>query len=347
MKGININNANPRKHIIIKGARQHNLQNLDLVLPRNHLIVITGVSGSGKSSLTIDTLYAEGQRRYVESLSAYARQFLMRMSKPQVDYIKGISPAIAIEQKVVTRSSRSTVGTLTEIYDYLRLLFARVGITYSPISGKPVQKDSVNDVCQFVFSQPANTRFQVLTPIRLSKDITVKKNLELILQKGFSRIHADGQVFHIEEVDAAQWQQSPPDELKLLIDRMAVEHESEETRSRLADSVQTAFYEGLGDCIIDINGKTHLFSNRFEADGMGFEEPSPHLFNFNNPYGACPRCEGFGKIIDIDENLVIPNKSLSVYGNAIACWRGEKMKAWKNRLGSASIKIRFSHPPRH
>lgn len=326
-----IDKLSPREFIIIKGARVHNLQNVSVAIPRNRLVVVTGVSGSGKSSLCIDTLYAEGQRRYVESLSSYARQFLNRMNKPEVDYIKGICPAIAIEQKVSTRTSRSTVGTLTEIYDYLRLLFARVGKTISPVSGNFVKKDDVSAVVDHIFRQKDGSRVQVFCPLNIPENRTLSQELSLLMQKGFNRLWVDGDLQRIEEADAKKLGKAK--EVYLLIDRFAVKHGDADSEGRAADSVQTAFVESEGDCIIDVlDGKRTAFSNRFELDGMRFEEPSPAFFNFNNPYGACKKCEGFGSVIGIDENLVIPDKSLSVYDQAIAAWRGVKMSSWNDQL---------------
>ncbi len=336
-----IKNANPKQFIIIKGARVHNLKNVDIAIPRNHLVVITGVSGSGKSSLTIDTLYAEGQRRYVESLSSYARQFLMRMNKPDVDYIKGISPAIAIEQKVVTRTTRSTVGTLTEVYDYLRLLFARVGHTFSPISGKAVQKHEVADVVDYVFSLPKGTKVQLLIPFKLKDSQSPSDQLSLLLQKGYTRVLLNKKLTKIENITLKDKQLQKQD-IQVLIDRLAVKPNDEDTIGRCGDSVNTAFFESMGDCIVDvIDGETKAFSNRFELDGMLFEEPSPHFFNYNSPFGACKSCEGFGTIIGIDPNLVIPNHSLSVFEEAIACWKGEKMSYYRKELVRHAAKFDF------
>lgn len=322
-----------KKYIIIKDARVHNLKNVNLKIPRNKFIVITGLSGSGKSSLAFDTLYAEGQRRYVESLSSYARQFLGRINKPEVEYIKGIPPAIAIEQKVNTRNPRSTVGTSTEIYDYIKLLYARIGKTYSPVSGKEVIKHSVTDVTQAIFSFPEGTKIQILAPVKVPENRDFAQHLEILMKQGFSRIEDKGEIKRINEVLPSK----PKNRKKfnLLIDRLSVDN-NEDTMSRAADSVQTAFYEGKGACIVQVFKKEKIetlkFSNRFEADGIVFTEPSVHLFSFNNPVGACPRCEGFGKVMGIDENLVVPNKSLSVYEGAIACWKGEKMGWWREQL---------------
>lgn len=336
--------------IFIKGARMHNLKNVDVAIPRNKLVVVTGVSGSGKSSLTIDTLFAEGQRRYAESLSAYARQFLVRMDKPDVDYIKGICPAIAIEQKVTTRTPRSTVGSMTEIYDYLRLLFARIGKTYSPISGREVKKDTVTDVVTFVQTLPKGAKVQFIVPIALRYQRTLTEELNILMQKGFSRIYVpaiDDKPIRIE--DALAETVTIGDALAyLLIDRIVVKEQfDEDDLHRLADSIQTAFYESEGECHVEVIGKeTYTFNNRFEADGMTFDEPSPNLFSFNNPYGACPTCEGFGQTLGIDEALVIPDHRLSVHEGAVACWRGEKMSEWQHSFILAASKYDFPiHKP--
>jgi excinuclease ABC subunit A len=337
------------KYITIQGARVNNLKNISLEIPINQFIVITGVSGSGKSSLAFDTLFAEGQRRYVESLSSYARQFLGRINKPEVDFIKGIPPAIAIEQKVNTRNPRSTVGTSTEIYDYLKLLYARTGKTFSPISGKEVMRHRVSDVVDYIYSFTPESRIMIVTPLTTKNGRSVQKEAELLMQQGFTRLEINDKIFKID--DFLNW-----DDEKLcingcnvVIDRLAVKND-EDTRERIADSIQTAFYEGHGKCIVKvyINNEIikHHFSNRFEADGIEFEEPTIHTFSFNNPVGACPLCEGYGKIIGIDEELVIPNKSLSIYQDAIACWRGEKMGKWKNRLIYSADKFNFPiHKP--
>ena len=313
--------------IQIKGARVNNLKNISLEIPRRKLIVVTGLSGSGKSSLAFDTLYAEGQRRYVESLSAYARQFLGRMNKPECDFIKGIPPAIAIEQKVTTRNPRSTVGTSTEIYEYLRLLFARVGKTFSPVSGQEVKRHTTEDVVRCATSHPDGTKFMVLCPIHTPEGRTLEQQLDIYRQSGFARLEHKGEVCRIEDFDCRQ---AGSDGLCLVVDRMAVGREKD-TLSRLTDSAETAFYEGGGEMMLRFlpDGETHAFSTRFEADGITFEEPSDNMFSFNSPAGACPECEGFGKIIGIDEHLVIPNSSLSVYEGAVVCWRGEKMSEWK------------------
>ncbi len=323
------------RYIEIHHARVHNLKNISLKIPLNQFIVITGVSGSGKSSLAFDTLFAEGQRRYVESLSSYARQFLGRINKPEVDYIRGIPPAIAIEQKVNTRNPRSTVGTSTEIYDYLKLLFARVGKTISPVSGIEVTRHSVSDVVDFVFSYPEETRAMVLSPLKSKNGRSLLKEAELLMQQGFSRLEKEEEVIRIDEMLATADESLSAGDYNVIIDRVVVQP-GEDSKSRVADSVGTAFFEGHGECTIKILGNdqklTRFFSNRFEADGIEFEDPTVHTFSFNNPVGACPTCEGYGKVIGIDEDLVIPNKSLSIYQDAIACWKGEKMSEWKDKL---------------
>ncbi len=339
-----IEDIDSSKNIVIKGARVHNLKNLDVAIPKNKLVVITGMSGSGKSSLAFDTLYAEGQRRYVESLSSYARQFMGRMNKPDVDYIKGIAPAIAIEQKVITSNPRSTVGTSTEIYDYLKLLFSRIGKTISPVSGGIVKKDSVTDVVNYISSLPEESTVTILCPLHPHNDRTLKEELAVLLQKGFSRIVWNNEIRKVEEVleDEAIKNDNLKDDnsLLILIDRIVTNNE-EETLSRMADSAQTAFFEGRGDCYVDYAETRKSFSDRFELDGIRFEEPSPNFFSFNNPYGACPKCEGYGKVIGIDEDLVIPDKSKSVYDGAIAPWRGEKMREWLDKLIKNSSKFDF------
>ncbi|MBL7903482.1 MAG: excinuclease ABC subunit UvrA [Bacteroidales bacterium] len=340
--------ADPEKSILIKGAKVHNLKNISLAIPRNRFVVITGLSGSGKSSLAFDTLYAEGQRRYVESLSAYARQFLGRMSKPEVEYIKGISPAIAIEQKVNTRNPRSTVGTSTEIYEYIKLLFARTGKTFSPVSGNLVKRDTVTDVCDFLISLPEDTRVTILSKLILKHDRSLPAQLSILNQQGFSRAMKDGSIFRID--DLLKENENSSSVYHLVIDRVAIRKEDEDLLTRLGDSVQTAYYEGDGECICMVESaegsSTHVFSNRFEADGISFEEPSVNLFTFNNPYGACKTCEGFGSIIGIDEDLVIPNKSLSVYEDAVACWKGEKLSEWKDELVNNAYRFGFPvHKP--
>ncbi len=369
-----VSKLDPRQFIIIKGAAMHNLKKIDVAIPRNHFVVITGLSGSGKSSLAFDTLYAEGQRRYVESLSAYARQFIGRMDKPEVDYILGIAPAIAIQQKVNTRNPRSTVGTSTEIYDYLKLLFARIGKTYSPVSGLPVKKDTVADIVDFIASSKKG-RFMISTPLMRFPGRALNDDLGILLQKGFNRLLVDGKVRDIEEeltspiipepekpkpargrkpkiqeTEAAVVVAHPV--YQLLIDRVAIDGQPEdELLARIADSVQTAFSEGQGTCMVhkiesDGSFKTSHFSNRFELDNILFEEPSVHLFSFNNPYGACRKCEGFGSVIGIDEDLVVPDKSLSIYDGAIVSWRGEKMKEWNDKLVMNAYKFDFPiHKP--
>jgi excinuclease ABC subunit A len=333
----------PRQYILIKGARVNNLKNIDVAIPRNKLVVITGLSGSGKSSLAFDTLFAEGQRMYVESLSSYARQFLGRMEKPEVEYIKGISPAIAIEQKVNTRNSRSTVGTSTEIYDYLKLLFARIGDTYSPVSGEPVKKDSVTDVVNFILDQPDGARVLISAPLHKRANRSLKEELSTLLSKGYNRIMIDGTVVAIEDALADSDQNlGSGQHISILVDRASVRHNDEDTQYRLSDSVQTAFFEGEGTCTIKVvEGPERVFSDKFELDGITFEEPSVNLFSFNNPYGACRRCEGFGKVLGIDPDLIIPDKSLSVYDGAIAPWRSEKMGEWLIPLVKNGMKFDF------
>ena len=328
----------PKRFILIKGARVNNLKNIDVAIPRNKLVVITGLSGSGKSSLAFDTLFAEGQRMYVESLSSYTRQFLGRMEKPDVDYIRGISPAIAIEQRVSTKNPRSTVGTTTEIYDYLKLLFARAGVTISPVSGKEVSKDTISDVVDYLFTLEENTRIMILAPFFLKHERKLAEEMKVLLQKGYTRIVIDGETKFLEELldNKVELKNLPPINLftnnyKILIDRVAIKKEEngqpdEETQFRISDSVQTAFFEGDGACFVEIiGGETKVFSDKFEADGILFEEPSLNLFSFNNPYGACKRCDGFGRILGLDPDLIIPDKSLSIYEGAIAPWRTEKM----------------------
>lgn len=373
--------------ILIKGARVHNLKNIDVAIPRNKLVVITGVSGSGKSSLAFDTLYAEGQRRYVESLSSYARQFMGRMDKPEVDFIQGISPAIAIEQKVNTRNPRSTVGTSTEIYDYLKLLFARLGRTYSPISGTEVKRHTVDDVVQSVLSMAEGTKVMVFAPLLLHPGRSLSEEFNVLLQKGFSRVRIRDTVHSLEELmddknsklvrDVSESLGITPPVAKkasaskkktvvtevlepirqslihILVDRFVVDHSDDAFRARVADSVQTAFFESQGDCQLEIPASDGTkrqfdFNSRFEADGITFEEPSTALFSFNNPFGACKTCEGFGSVIGIDRDLVIPDKSLSVYDSAIVCWRGEKMKEWNDQLIRSAYKFDFPiHRPIH
>lgn len=324
------------KYIEIKGARANNLKNVDLRIPRNKFIVVAGVSGSGKSSLAFDTLYAEGQRRYVESLSSYARQFLGRMSKPECDFIKGLPPAIAIEQKVIARNPRSTVGTSTEIYEYLRLLFARIGKTYSPISGQEVKKHSTEDIIQCTQQFSKGTKFMVLAPLHITEGRTVLKQLEMDFQEGYSRLLMDGEVKRIDDVleEAGGNEDSIRDkEIYIVIDRMSVSDEKSEL-SRLVDSAETAMYEGDGRCKLMFlpSNLCYEFSTKYEADGMKFEEPNDNMFSFNSPLGACPTCEGFGNIIGIDEKLVIPNSTLSVYDGCVQCWHGDKMKIWQDEF---------------
>ncbi|WP_421804821.1 excinuclease ABC subunit UvrA [Flagellimonas sp.] len=338
---VNIN-VDPKQNIIIKGAKLHNLKDIDVVIPRNKLVVITGLSGSGKSSLAFDTLYAEGQRRYVESLSSYARQFLGKLDKPKVDYIKGIAPAIAIEQKVNSTNPRSTVGTTTEIYDYLKLLYARIGKTISPISGKEVKKHTVTDVINHIKGLNERDKLLLLAPITISEDRATLKSLELFSKQGYARIKYNGEVIRIDE--------APKDIGKtfhLVVDRIIVK-DDEDFYNRLANAVDNAFFEGKGECAIENlqTGETKTFSNQFELDGMKFLEPNVHLFSFNNPYGACPKCEGYGDVIGIDEDLVIPNTALSVYENAVFPWRGDSMGWYRDQLVNAAYKFDFPiHKP--
>ncbi|ASV28770.1 excinuclease ABC subunit UvrA [Maribacter cobaltidurans] len=337
-----LSQINPKKNIIIKGAKLHNLKNIDVVIPRNKLVVITGLSGSGKSSLAFDTLFAEGQRRYVESLSSYARQFLGKLDKPKVDYIKGIAPAIAIEQKVNSTNPRSTVGTTTEIYDYIKLLYARIGKTFSPISGNEVKKNTVSDVIEYVKTFDADTKLLLLAPITIREDRDSLKSLQLFSKQGYARIKYQGKVLRID--------QAPKDigkKFDLVIDRIITKND-EDFYNRLANAVDTAFFEGKGECIIEelSNSEQRLFSNKFELDGMQFLEPNVHLFSFNNPYGACPKCEGYGDVIGIDEDLVIPNTALSIYENAVFPWRGESMGWYRDQLVNAAYKFDFPiHKP--
>lgn len=338
-----ISEVDPKQNIIIKGAKLHNLKNIDVVIPRNKLVVITGLSGSGKSSLAFDTLYAEGQRRYVESLSSYARQFLGRLNKPKVDYIKGIAPAIAIEQKVNSTNPRSTVGTTTEIYDYLKLLFARIGKTISPVSGDEVKKDTVTDVLNYLKTFPEREKMLLLAPIYLEEGRTIEDKLKALNQQGYARIKINNDVTRISDVKKI----GKKDKLLLVIDRIITKNE-EDFYNRLADAIQTAFFEGKGECIIETlaDNKQRTFSNKFELDGLNFLEPNVHLFSFNNPYGACPTCEGYGDIVGIDEDLVIPNTALSIYENAIFAWRGESMSWYKDQLVNNSHKFDFPiHKP--
>jgi len=335
---------NPKENIIIKGAKLHNLKNIDVVIPRNKLVVITGLSGSGKSSLAFDTLYAEGQRRYVESLSSYARQFLGRLNKPKVDYIKGIAPAIAIEQKVNSTNPRSTVGTTTEIYDYLKLLFARIGRTHSPISGNRVKKHTVSDVINYLKTLENRSKLLLLSPIEVEKTRTITQKVKILQQQGFSRIKVDDDVIRIDDFKA-------PDtvtNIYLVVDRIILNQEDDDFYNRLADAIQVAFYEGKGNCYIEnlTNETITPFSNKFELDGITFLEPNTHLFSFNNPYGACPTCEGYGDVVGLDETLVIPDTSLSIFENAIFAWRGETLSWYNNELINSAYKFDFPiHKP--
>ena len=355
-----ISGHDPLRFIIIKGAKTHNLKNIDVAIPRNKFVVVTGLSGSGKSSLAFDTLYAEGQRRYVESLSAYARQFLGRHEKPPVDYIKGISPAIAIEQKVISKNPRSTVGTTTEIYDYLKLLFARIGKTFSPVSGKLVKRHKVSDVVDKVLSLPEGSKALILSRIFLFEKRTLNQHLTILKQQGFSRVLYNNEVRKIDEEEILRLKSN--DQLYLLIDRVVLDEftDKEETANRLSDSVQTAFYEGQGECLIHITNDTKTtklksdaspfeifsFTDRFEMDGITFEEPDVNFFTFNNPVGACKKCEGFGSIIGVDPDLVIPNKNLSVYENAVVCWNGESMQEYKKHFIKKAHEFNFPvHKP--
>ena len=341
---IDLEKINPKENIIIKGAKLHNLKDINVVIPRNKLVVITGLSGSGKSSLAFDTLYAEGQRRYVESLSSYARQFLGRLNKPKVDYIKGIAPAIAIEQKVNSTNPRSTVGTSTEIYDYLKLLYARIGKTFSPVSGREVKKDSVTDVVNFVKEFPDRTKLLLLAPIYVEEGRDLDEKIKILAQQGYSRIKVDDQVLRIDEADLTK---AKPENTSLVVDRV-ITKDDEDFFNRLADAIEAAFFEGKGELYIETlaDNKIHHFSNKFELDGMSFLEPNVHLFSFNNPYGACPKCEGYGDVIGIDEDLVIPNTGLSIYDNAIYPWRGESMSWYRDQLVNNSHKFDFPiHKP--
>ena len=343
--------VNPKEYIVVLRSRVNNLNNLSVAIPRKKLVVITGLSGSGKSSLAFDTLYADGQRRYVESLSSYARQFLGRMDKPDVDAILGIAPAIAIEQKVKTRNPRSTVGTSTEIYEYMKLLFARIGKTISPISGRQVKRDKVTDVVNFLMQLPDDTDVLLFAPLSIKGERTVAQYLQILLQQGFSRILIQDKVKRIEQVlDEMQPNQLKVNECFLVVDRLRVEKADNDFSARIADSAQTAFYEGNGQLRVRFSDGTkeitHEFSNQFELDGIVFEEPSVNMFTFNNPYGACKKCEGFGTVIGIDENLVVPNKRLSVYEGAVVCWRGEKMNAWKEQVVNNGYQCDFPiHKP--
>ena len=361
-KSVGIPTVKTADSIFIKGARVHNLKNIDVKIPRSKLVVVTGVSGSGKSSLTIDTLYAEGQRRYAESLSAYARQFLNRMNKPDVDYIKGLCPAIAIEQKVITRTPRSTVGSMTEVYDYLRLLFARIGKTISPVSGREVKKDDVTDVVKTIEELNEADKVFILALFKQHKNRDFREELNILVQKGFSRVYSresglkksekTGEVFRIEDLTSLtdkelKQQFSVKETLYILVDRIVVKDFDEDDKHRLADSISTAFYEGEGDVYIEINGEKLLhFNNRFELDEIQFEEPVPNLFSFNNPFGACPTCEGFSQVLGIDSELVIPDRRLSVYDGAIAPWKGEKLGWWREQFVKGAKKFNFPvHKP--
>lgn len=363
-----IENCSPRTHILIKNARLHNLKGIDLAIPRGRLVVVTGLSGSGKSSLIFDTLYAEGQRRYVESLSSYARQFFNRMKKPEVDYIHGISPAVAIEQKTGGRNPRSTVGTTTEIYDYLKLLFARIGETRSPVSGAVVKRHTVDEVVEEILLRPDEQTCEIRCPLVRHERRTLLDECKVLLQKGFLRVRIDNELFRIEDWLVQQEQavadapQSPSTgkkessesdpwaklSVEVVVDRITTDRSDADLRSRLADSVQTAFFEGHGACLVDWGDQVMTYSDRFEADGLVFEEPSVNLFSFSNPYGACRRCEGFGTILGIDPDLVVPDKSLSVYEGCIAPWKGEKMNEWLKPLVRHGIKFDFPiHRPFH
>ena len=331
-----------KKVIIVSGARVHNLKNISLSIPRDKFIVITGLSGSGKSSLAFDTIYAEGQRRYVESLSSYARQFLGRMNKPEVDFIKGLPPAIAIEQRVNTRNPRSTVGTSTEIYDYLKLLFARIGKTYSPVSGDLVKKETSSDVVDYIVSFPEGSRLLAMYPLKRNGKLSFARQLEDLNHQGISRLEFNGEILKLEEA-VVKYSPTQDDDVNIVIDRIVVARD-EDSKSRYADSAQMAFRSGEGRCLIkevDVSSPARSFSDTFEADGLRFEEPTVHMFSFNNPVGACPKCEGYGKIIGIDEDLVIPNKNLSVYEDAVVCWKGDKMTKWKEKLIYNADKFNF------
>ncbi len=341
---LDLSKLSPKEHILIKGAKLHNLKNIDVAIPRHKLVVITGLSGSGKSSLAFDTLYAEGQRRYVESLSSYARQFLGRLNKPNVDYIKGIAPAIAIEQKVNSTNPRSTVGTTTEIYDYLKLVFARIGKTYSPTSNNVVKKDTTSDVINYIKTLEIGDKLLLLAPIHLEEGRTLENKLQALQHQGFARIKVSDTVERIEQIEDFK---KLPKTISLVVDRIIVKGE-EDFYNRLADAIEMAFFEGKGRCQIEKieTSESREFSNSFELDGQKFLEPNTHLFSFNNPYGACPKCEGYGDVIGIDESLVIPNTSLSVYENAVFPWRGESMKYYRDQLVNNSHKFDFPiHKP--
>lgn len=328
--------------IEIKGARANNLKNVDVTLPQGKLVVVTGLSGSGKSSLAFDTLFAEGQRRYVESMSSYARQFLGRMTKPDVDYIHGLAPAVAIEQKVNTGNPRSTVGTQTEIYEYLKLMYARVGRTFSPVSGVEVKRHSVSDVVDYIQAFADGTRVMILSPLTDSKERPLESQIKILHQEGYQRVMVKGTVVRIEDLDTVKLE----GDVRLVIDRVEVRHADDGQAARVAESVQSAFFEGRGECVVSADGAEATFSNRFEADGITFEKPNPNFFSFNNPYGACPTCQGYGSVIGIDENLVVPNKSRSVYDNAIVCWNGDKMQDVKREFIRHAAVIDFPiHKP--
>ncbi len=340
---MNIDSINIKKNIVIQGAKLHNLKNISVVIPRNKLVVITGLSGSGKSSLAFDTLYAEGQRRYVESLSSYARQFLGRLNKPKVDSIKGISPAIAIEQKVNSTNPRSTVGTTTEIYDYLKLLYTRIGKTISPISGKEVKKDNVTDVINFLKEFKEGEKLLLLAPIILEKGRTIENKLLALLQQGYARIKLGDRIVRLDDLKGEKL----PKKIYLVVDRIITKND-EDFLNRLADAVEIAFFEGKGELQIEniSNSSLTVFNNRFEADGISFLSPNIHLFSFNNPYGACKTCEGYGDVIGIDSDLVVPNTALSVFENAIFPWRGESMSWYRDQLVNAAYKFDFPiHKP--
>ena len=343
--------------IFIKGARANNLKNIDVTIPQGKLVVITGLSGSGKSSLAFDTLFAEGQRRYVESMSSYARQFLGRMTKPEVDYIHGLAPAVAIEQKVNTSNPRSTVGTSTEIYEYLKLLYARVGRTYSPVSGCEVKRHSVSDVVDYVLQQKEGEKVLIMAPLRGTKERPLRNQLEMLKQEGYVRVMVKGTIVKIEDwlesgVSPQSFGQLPSErgaleECQLVVDRIEVHRGDDEQAARVGESVQSAFFEGRGECVVGVVGGTFSeFSNRFEADGITFEKPNPNFFSFNNPYGACPTCQGYGSVIGIDENMVVPNKGKSVYENAVVCWNGDKMQEVKREFIRHAAVIDFPiHTP--
>ncbi len=340
---MNIDTLDTKKNILIKGAKLHNLKNIDVAIPRNKLVVVTGLSGSGKSSLAFDTLYAEGQRRYVESLSSYARQFLGRLDKPKVDSIKGIAPAIAIEQKVNSTNPRSTVGTSTEIYDYLKLLYTRIGHTFSPISGNEVKKDTVTDVINYIKSFSEGEKMLLLAPIHLEEGRTMKNKIQALAQQGYARVKTKEKVVRIDELKESSFSK----DIQLVVDRI-ITKDDEDFYNRLADAIEMAFYEGKGELFIEklSDNSTREFNNRFEADGMTFLEPNVHLFSFNNPYGACPNCEGYGDVIGIDEDLVIPNTALSIYENAIFPWRGDSMSWYRDQLVNNAYKFDFPiHKP--